>query len=262
MIDIATRNSRLMSLSQMLVDNKITYKLDHIANVQINGQHYFSVFRRYNSVYEIVIEDMRGDIYCHKDYRIRQSIEDILCISHQEANNLYTVNAVSYKYNSPITTAIELGDLRWSELQKRYYAVNVNFGGILQDFQYSYNAYNQTQTKQYPLAQPMQTETQTQTNYVLNPEDVKEEDVAAANTLLRISIPTPTDQVCESDRPTLSMKFTDIMTRKRKREESCYCKMDCDNVDDSSEGSQSGPYELNDMYYTVLRNGTRIPKTV
>lgn len=247
-IDVATRNSRLMSLAQTLVDNKITYKLDLIANIQINGLHYFSVFRRYNSVYEIVIEDMRGDVYCHKDYTIRKSLETILCISSHEADNMYTMNAVSYKHNSPISNMTnDIADMRWSEMQKMYYGLNVNFGGILCDFQYSYNNYNmnvnQTCNDVYQSPLPphlLNPELESE----LNPELCSEQDINAANTLLTISI---TD---ETPRPTLSMLFTDL-NRKRKREEICYCRMNSDEDDDVSDQN---------MNYTVLRNGTRIPK--
>jgi hypothetical protein len=63
---LTERDMRLNELSQIVIDGVVTYKLDHIATVFINGRHYFNVFRRYNNSVEIVVEDYCGDFYCQQ----------------------------------------------------------------------------------------------------------------------------------------------------------------------------------------------------
>ena len=131
-----TRNQNLINLSQMAMSGQVTYKLDQIASIYINGRAYFNVFRRYNSPYNIVIEDYNGDIYLHQDLMIRESLKTILCLTDYASNNIYTLNATSFKHNGPVPSlAHNMADMRWTEVHAKYQAVSVNFGGILYDSQ-------------------------------------------------------------------------------------------------------------------------------
>ncbi len=126
------RNQKLMSLAQMSINGQVTHKLDQIASVYINEQPYFNVFRRYNSPYNIVIEDYTGDIYLRKDKTVRKSLKSVLCLSSDEINKMYTIAAASFKHNGPVPNdAYMIPDMRWSELQGEYQAITVTFGGIL-----------------------------------------------------------------------------------------------------------------------------------
>lgn len=130
------RNQKLLNLSQLVVNGQLTYKLDLIATVNINGQKYFNVFRRYNSPYDYVIEDANGDHYCHKDYTVRESLRAVLCLSQDASHRIYTKTANSYKHNAPVPSMpIDIADMRWSQIQQLYYAVDVDFGGILEEYQ-------------------------------------------------------------------------------------------------------------------------------
>ena len=82
------RNQYLMSLSQLVVGGEITWKLDQIASIYINGKSYFNVFRRYNSEYNIVIEAAGGDVYLHRDIDIRMSLKRILYLNDKSSNNM------------------------------------------------------------------------------------------------------------------------------------------------------------------------------
>ena len=136
MTDYNTRNQNLINLSQMAMSGQVTYKLDQIASIYINGRAYFNVFRRYNSPYNIVIEDYNGDIYLHQDLMIRESLKTILCLTDYASNNIYTLNATSFKHNGPVPSlAHNMADMRWTEVHAKYQAVSVNFGGILYDSQ-------------------------------------------------------------------------------------------------------------------------------
>ena len=128
------RNQKLMSLAQMSINGQVTHKLDQIASVYINEQPYFNVFRRYNSPYNIVIEDYTGDIYLRKDKTVRKSLKSILCLHSDEINNMYTIAATSFKHNGPVPyDADMIPDMRWTEVQGEYQAITVTFGGILDD---------------------------------------------------------------------------------------------------------------------------------
>ena len=115
----------LIERSLMVINGKIMYKFDHIASIYIDGRYYFNVFRRYNSDYNIMIQDYNGDIYLHQDFTIKDSIDTILCLT----SNIYTIEATSYLHNGPIPS-LEISNMRWTEVHNKYQTVYVNFGGI------------------------------------------------------------------------------------------------------------------------------------
>jgi hypothetical protein len=261
MSSIDIRSVRLHDLAKMVVNGVVTTKLDHIATISINGRWYFNVYRRYNSPYNIVIEDRNLDMYLHGDYTVRQSLGAILCLPSWEASNIYTWAATSYMHNGPVPSMpCDIADMNWTEIQERYQAVNVNFGGIFHSLQ---DVLPQVQedvdedikdedTPSTPRSQMIQTPT--------DPPGAPErppsrETVEAAHTLLLLSIPRVDDpwEEREDDGPTLSMRFADIQSRKRKREPVCYCEMHSDE-DESDEET------VDTNNYTILRNGTMIPK--
>jgi hypothetical protein len=270
---LTQRNERLNELSQIVMDGVITSKLDHIATVFINGRYYFTVFRRYNSPYNIVIEDYNSDIYLHQDYTVRKSLQTILCLRDYDARNIYTLNATSYKHNGPApaleqksVNSYDIADMRWTEIQSNYQAVNVNFGGLFQDPP-AFEFYN---TEVSPPSTPIGQIYSTPTNppsapprpsYTTQPIS----DTESANILLNLSIPPqpPFFTMSESDGPTLSMRFSDIKKRLQQEQEqeqkqkqnnhiNCYCQMNKDDEVDQM---------LNEDNYTVLRSGTQIPKS-
>lgn len=249
------RNERLNQLSQMIIDGHITSKLDHIATINISGRHYFNVFRRYNSPYNIVIEDYNSDIYLHQDHTVRKSLQTVLCLPDYEASNIYTWNATSFKHNGPVPSVDkDLADMRWTEIHSQFYAVNVNFGGIFhQEPLIPYPPEEDITPPGTPIAQMIPS--------VLTPPPaparptLNNNDNQAANILLTLSIPKMdnTFKMSESDGPTLSMRFADIL----KRQPECYCEM---HGSDDDESYVSDDEDVNENNFIVLRNGTMIPK--
>ncbi len=251
MNSIQNRNERLAHISQMVIDGHIVHKLDQIATIHINNRYYFTVFRRYNSPYNIVIEDYNGDIYLHKDQTVRSSLKTIMCMPDHDISNMYTWNATSYKYNGPPPcTDKDIADMYWSEIQGLYHAVSVNFGGIFYgipatlelpqvDVKYEAPATPQAQIIPSVLTVPGAPARPTRNS----------EDIVAAQTLLSISIPKVENPFAlrECDGPTLSMRFADI--NKRDTHVGCYCQMD-----ESDEG------EIDPSNYTELRSGRLLRK--
>jgi hypothetical protein len=252
------RNERLAQLSQMVVNGQVTSKLDSIATIHINSRFYFNVFRRYNSPYNIVIEDYNGDIYLHQDHTIRTSLKTVLCLSDYDASNIYTWNATSFKHNGPVpSTDKDIVDMRWSEVQAQYQAVSVNFGGIFygEPLLPTPSVDEEITPPSTPIAQMIPSVLPTPDTPARPTQ--KCNDDQAAETLLTLSIPKSdgTFKMSESDRPTLSMRFADIL----KRQPVCYCEMH--DSDDESEYDTEDE-DLDENNYIVLRNGTMIPKAL
>jgi hypothetical protein len=132
---MSERDERLIKLSQLVVNHNIHYKLDKVAEIYIHDQFYFNVFRRYNSVHEYIIEYMNGDIYLHKNERIRDSLQTIMCLSHDEIAKLYTQHVYSYKYHSDVeSTTVDMADETWTDIYEKHGAICVNFSGILTEY--------------------------------------------------------------------------------------------------------------------------------
>jgi len=147
-----SRMQQFQSLSEFVLPNgAITRKLDVLGSVRIYGQYYFNVFRRYNSPYEIVVEDFAGDFHFHKDYTVRESLQKILCLSEEQMKGLHTIDAVSFKHKAVISE--EVTNMRWTEIEHRWYALDMNLGGILESFHREQQAQQQqAQVPQAPLA--------------------------------------------------------------------------------------------------------------
>lgn len=258
------RNERLAQLSQMIVNGQVTSKLDNIATIHINSRFYFNVFRRYNSPYNIVIEDYNGDIYLHQDHTIRTSLKTVLCLQDYQVSNIYTWNATSFKHNGPVpSTDKDIADMRWSEIQAQYQAVSVNFGGIFYEEPLLPNpTYDMQEDDIVPPSTPIAQMIPPVLATPLAPSQptLNTEDNQAANILVTLTIPKAdgTFKMSESDGPTLSMRFADIL----KRQPVCYCEMH--ESDDESYDETDSEYEDEDeddeKNYIVLRNGTMIPK--
>lgn len=128
-----SRSNTLETISEIMMPNGyLTRKLDFLGIVRIYGQHYFNIWRRYSNVYEIVIEDFSGDFHFHKDYTIRESIQKVLCLSDEQIRGIYTIEAISFKHRADVSE--DVTSMRWTEIEHRWYALDMNLGGILHDF--------------------------------------------------------------------------------------------------------------------------------
>jgi hypothetical protein len=258
------RDNKLLELSQLIINGHITFKLDFIAHICINNHYYFCVFRRYNSPFEIVIEDTAGDVYLHKDKTIRESLQEILCLNDEDTTRIYTYDATSYKHNARVPTmCCDIADLKWSEVQLLYQSVNVNFRGILENFpDVSYflpEPVKEENILQAPPSTPLHLPSvEVATPFIplmpLAPNAPQKnfslDDTETARILCSIKIPKMAD-LSESDEPSMSMRHQDVKQRtdvKQRHIPRCYC--ECEEDDDQD----------NEQNYIVLRNGTMIPK--
>jgi hypothetical protein len=132
--DLTARAAYLDSLCEISVNGYVTRKMDFLGTVTICGRHYFNVFRRYNNVYEIVIEDLNGDYHFHKDYTVRQSLQRILCLSDEQMQDIHIHNVTSFKHNSCPLTMNDAPNMRWTEIQAQWQAAAMEFRGILEEY--------------------------------------------------------------------------------------------------------------------------------
>jgi hypothetical protein len=198
------------------------------------------VYRRYNSPYNFIIEDANGDIHLHQDHTVRTSLQSILCLSELDSQRLYTLNATSFKHNGPVETMPkDIADMRWSQIQAEYHAVNVNFGGIFEE----YHRMDYPQENTTPVKQERQEQEQEQ-----------EQDQEAANILLTISIPRINEeQLLRENDSAENQSYNCDTVYRRGREPECYCFM-------TEEDEQDSYSDVDKRNYTVLRSGTMIPK--
>jgi hypothetical protein len=125
------RMHRFKELSMMHINGQPVSKLDYVAHISIHGSGYFNVFRRYNSRYEFLVEDLNGDIHFHKDVTIRESLQAILCLTDEQMVTAVIVYATGFKMRTPISLSIHT---HWSELHREHHGAMITVEGILEDY--------------------------------------------------------------------------------------------------------------------------------
>jgi len=143
---MSTREQQLNVFSEIVINGKITRKLDFLGTVSIYGWQYFNVWRRYNNPYEIVLEDPSGDFYFHRDCTVRQSLQRIMCLTNEQMKDIHTLEVISFKTQSMVHQNVV--NMRWTEIQQRWCGANINLGGILEDFHATAQAYQEEQAQQ------------------------------------------------------------------------------------------------------------------
>jgi len=109
-----TTSAQLDAISQLYINGKMYSKLDYLGEVSIDGNVYFHVYRRYNSLYEIIFVDRNSDFHFQRDVAIGDSIKTIMCLTDEQMEGAFVTEAISFKKNSSIYLTL---DMRWSYLQ-------------------------------------------------------------------------------------------------------------------------------------------------
>jgi hypothetical protein len=227
---------RISQMSQMVVGGQVMYKFDHIAVIYIDGRHYFNVYRRYNSPYNIMIEDYNMDVHLHQDYTMRTSLKTVLCLSNENSINMYICSTDSFKHNGPVLT--DIMDMRWTEIQTQFQAVNVQLSGVFEQ--------PSTQNDNFYTMFSAPSTPKNQTN---NP-------LTEPPPLMRQSSPSPLiipelpeePKVDPSDHPSMSLKYIDVKSGNGDNcHMGCYCEYDDSDYDDN---------------YMLLRSGTVVNRNI
>ncbi len=229
-------------MSQMVVGGQVMYKFDHIAVIYIDGRHYFNVYRRYNSPYNIMIEDYNMDVHLHQDHTMRTSLKTVLCLP--DSTNMYMCCADSFKHNGPVLT--DILDMRWTEIQAQFQAVNVHLSGVFEPAS--------TQEDNFYKAPS------TPLNQTINP-------LTEPPPIIRHSPPSPLiipelpeePKADPSNHPSMSLKYVDVKSgRGDNCHIGCYCEYDDESDDEEYEASEENSEEDSEEEdnYMLLRSGT------
>ena len=112
------RYNHFQAISQMTINGHIMNKLDFLGSITIYGSVYFNVFRRYNSPYEIVVEDLNADFHFFRNITVKQTIQRVLCLSEELMQDFHITNAISIKKYGCIDFD---ANMHWIQLQKMHY---------------------------------------------------------------------------------------------------------------------------------------------
>jgi hypothetical protein len=232
---------RISQMSQMVVGGQVMYKFDHIAVIYIDNRHYFNVYRRYNSPYNIMIEDYNLDLHLHQDHTLRTSLKTVLCLSN--STNMYVCCAVSFKHNGPVLT--DILDMRWTEIQAQFQAVNVHLSGV---FEPSSTQEDNSYTMFSAPSTPM--------NQTINPL-TEPPPLVRYSSLTPLVIPEMLDEPIAdpSDHTSMSLNYIDVKSRKSDScHTGCYCEY--------SNGEYEEESEDEDDNYMLLRSGTVVNRNI
>jgi len=123
-----------VKMGETVVNNELIAKVDCIARIDLYGFWYFTIFRRYNSSYDILVEDIHKNIV-HLDRSSTATIRSIICqlrnVTSHEAESIYIANNYSLEHSSSIIDIAHTAlDLPLIEIQKQYSALYLNLEGI------------------------------------------------------------------------------------------------------------------------------------
>lgn len=124
-------NQQLLRLSEMAINGQILHKLDLIGSVTIENRPYFTVYRRYNNVHEMVVVDYHGDIYLQKDLSFSESLCRVLCISKEKMEQAQIQSLLSFKHHGePPSGYYGLFEKTWSEIHESWFGIAVSLNGL------------------------------------------------------------------------------------------------------------------------------------
>ena len=124
-------NDRLLRLSELCINGHILHKLDLIGTITIHDQPYFTVYRRYNNLHEIVVVDYHGDIYLQKDLSLSESLSRILCIPRERVSRAHIHSVISFLHRSELPSGTYgLLERTWTEIQQMGHGIVLSLEGV------------------------------------------------------------------------------------------------------------------------------------
>jgi hypothetical protein len=123
-----------VKMGETIVNNERIAKVDCIARIDMYGFWYFTIFRRYNSPYDILVEDIHKNIVLLERSSvatIRSIVQQLRGLTAHDATTIYIANNYSVEFGSSITDiAREALDMSLVEVQKQYSALYLNLEGV------------------------------------------------------------------------------------------------------------------------------------
>jgi hypothetical protein len=117
--------STISALSEVMTPQGRIHKLDLIATISIDGTPFLTVYRRYNSVHEIIVMDCQNDIYLQPDLPLLESLRRVLCLSQTDHVRVAGLFSVKHHGSPPTGHPCPL-NMYWSEIQLYWQAITIN----------------------------------------------------------------------------------------------------------------------------------------
>ena len=238
-----SRNQVLHDLSCLHINGEYVHKLESLGTIYVHHRKRVNVFRRFNSVYEILFETDDHTIHFHKNIRVLDSLHQLF---GSDMENLEVMEVFSYKHHGALITheAFHLPTLYWNEL-------HYTWGGVSMYLESRGQEQTQEQQEQWasPIASPLEEDYTSHES-----ESESESDAFASPAASRPEVPeTPAKQAqasaahTPSARRCLSDRFTALLEKRTFSE---------------AEESEESDSESQEDCCVVLRSGTKYPRNL
>lgn len=275
--DYTTRMQRLNEISTINANGRYFQKLDMISVLTINSSYTVNVYRRYNSEYNVVIEDCYGNLSFHQDESLYITLKNRYNLSDAELSSMYVSYFYSFKHNSVLNyIPCSIFTMKWSDIQDKYSAVDMALN-------YELNPVSEPDVKSEDVTNEDENSDDDSTIQSEESSDVSSSDSSSAVNEEKTYEPVmylASLFSCPSCPP-----FTNVIVNVQpvkvcNDEDGCcirickkrsFCNMNEDSDDETSSVKSESSEEEEDEYeeqeetdnelqYTVLRNGTKFRK--
>lgn len=226
------RNDVLHNLSLLHICGQTIHKLETLGSVYVDNHKMCNAFKRFNSVYDILLESDDHTIHFHKNYYVLESLQRLF---GPRMDHLQVVAVYSYRHHGALVTPEEchFPTLRWDDIHQRWNGVSIYLESLPQQWA-------------SPLASPVHVEEQEESESEL-------EDAFASPVASRPEVPSapikpaqPAMNATPSARRCLSDRFTALLQGR--------------TVSEDEEASESE--ESHEDCCTVLRSGMKYPRNL
>lgn len=146
-----------LKMSEMIVNNEALTKVDCIARVDIYGFWYYSIFRRYNSPCDILVEDIHNNVVLldTSASTIRQIMKRLMNMSDIASIYMYIANNCSMEHMCSIEGITNYGlDINLLDIQRLYSGLYINIEGVMASQPEEINATDMCMSIQIPKPDP------------------------------------------------------------------------------------------------------------
>lgn len=122
-----------LKMSELTVNGEVTTKVDALVRIDLYGFWYYTIFRRYNSPYDILVEDINKNIVLVEKSAatVRQIIARLHNLDHLATNQVHIVNNHALEQScSAVEIALTALDLPLLEIQRLYAGLYLNLEGV------------------------------------------------------------------------------------------------------------------------------------
>jgi hypothetical protein len=121
-------------MSEIVVNHEPITKVDSLVRIDLYGFWHYTIFRRYNSPYDIMVEDIHRNVVLLErsaTATIRSIMRQLRGISPSEADGIYIANNYALEFGSSDTDILRHAlDMPLIDIQRLYSGLFLNLEGI------------------------------------------------------------------------------------------------------------------------------------